>query len=113
MKSLKDNIGQIILSIITCILTTTAVPGTSIKSHMTTEKNKTGYIPKDGFVPNIATSIKIAEAIWLPIYGERIYKKKPYNVKLKNGVRIIEGTLHQILKVVYHILKFRKQMEKF
>lgn len=34
------------------------------------------------FVPDSATAIKVAEAVWLPIYGESIYKEKPYNAKL-------------------------------
>jgi hypothetical protein len=54
---------------------------------------QSGYIPKEGFVPNEITAIKIAEAVWLPIYGEKVYQNKPYNVKLIKGVWIIEGTL--------------------
>jgi hypothetical protein len=34
------------------------------------------------YVPNEETAIKIAEAVWLPIYGEDIYNKKPYNAEL-------------------------------
>lgn len=34
------------------------------------------------FVPDTTTAIKIAEAIWLPLFGERIYNHKPYKVKL-------------------------------
>lgn len=30
------------------------------------------------------TAIKIAEAIWYPIYGEKIYDKKPFVARLKN-----------------------------
>ena len=52
-----------------------------------------GYTPKLGFVPDDSTAVKIAIAVWLPIYGNDIYKKKPYKVKLQNGVWIIEGTL--------------------
>src|SRR5437868_14847527 len=33
--------------------------------------SKPSYIPKDGFVPNQETAIKIAEAIWLPVYGDK------------------------------------------
>lgn len=53
-----------------------------------------GYVPKEGFVPNAETAIKIAEAIWLPIYGEEIYSERPFVAKLnKNGNWIIQGTL--------------------
>lgn len=49
---------------------------------------------KEGYVPDSTTAIKIAEAIWLPIYGEGIYKKKPFVARLKDGkVWIVEGTL--------------------
>lgn len=53
-----------------------------------------GVIPNDGFVPDEITAVKIAEAVWLPIYGEKIYKSKPFIAKLlENEVWIVEGTL--------------------
>jgi NTF2 fold immunity protein len=36
------------------------------------------------YVPNKETAIKIAEAIWLPIFDKEIYKHKPFNVELKS-----------------------------
>lgn len=39
------------------------------------------YIPREGYVPNKETAIKIAEAIWLPIYGNKIYNSKPFRAK--------------------------------
>jgi hypothetical protein len=51
---------------------------------------------KDGYVPNKETAIKIAEAIWLPIYGENVLKEKPYRAELKEGkIWIVAGTLHE------------------
>ena len=35
-------------------------------------------LPENGFVPNEETAIKIAEAVLLPRYGERIYDDKPF-----------------------------------
>jgi hypothetical protein len=35
------------------------------------------------YVPDVKTAKKIAEAIWLPIYGEKIYNEKPYKVSLR------------------------------
>ena len=93
MKTLLDNLRMKKLLLMILILMTTVIFGTSFKKPVDGRKNQSGYIPKSGFVPNKTTAIKIAEAIWLPIYGERIYKKKPYAVKLENGVWIIEGTL--------------------
>lgn len=52
------------------------------------------YVPEDGFVPDVQTAIKIAEAVWLPIYGERIYGEKPFNAELIDGVWSVRGTLH-------------------
>lgn len=49
---------------------------------------------KDGYVPNKETAIKIAEAIWLPIYGEKIYQEKPFKaVLVKDSIWIVTGTL--------------------
>jgi len=57
-------------------------------------KKKDLNLIKEDYVPDSTTAIKIAEAIWLPIYGEGIYTKKPFLVKLKDGkVWIVEGTL--------------------
>lgn len=49
---------------------------------------------EDGYVPDKETAIKIAEAIWLPVFGEKIYKNKPFIAELKKGVWIVQGTLH-------------------
>jgi hypothetical protein len=57
--------------------------------------NSTSDPEKDGYVPNAETAIKVAEAIWLPIYGDDIYKNKPFKATLKNNeVWIVEGTLY-------------------
>ncbi len=58
-------------------------------------KQKRIYDPEiDGFVPNEETAIKIAEAIWLPVYGEEIINYRPYYAKLINGkVWIVKGRL--------------------
>ena len=51
--------------------------------------------PPDGFVPNKETAIRIAVAVWEPIYGvAQIAEQKPYTARLKKGVWIVEGTLH-------------------
>jgi len=45
-------------------------------------------------VPNQETAIKIAVAVWEPIYGaNEIAGEKPYQARLTNGVWIVEGTL--------------------
>lgn len=54
-----------------------------------------GFIPSEGFVPTKETAIKIAETIWLPIYGETIYEKKPFEVSFdeENQCWYVQGTL--------------------
>jgi len=63
------------------------------KPPVDNRRNQIGYIPIDGFVPDEATALKIAEAVWLPIYGKKIYNKKPFKARLENGVWYIEGSL--------------------
>jgi len=48
----------------------------------------------NNLVPDKQTAIKIAEAVWLPIYGEKIYSEKPFLTELINGVWIVKGTVH-------------------
>ncbi|MNT94770.1 hypothetical protein D3C72_2365260 [compost metagenome] len=48
-------------------------------------------------VPNKETAIKIAEAIWLPIYGKKIYNEKPFTTELtSSGIWIVKGTLKDL-----------------
>ena len=53
-----------------------------------------GFIPPKGFVPDSATAVRIAVAVWIPIYGERqIMSEQPFVAKLKGGVWTVEGSL--------------------
>ncbi len=53
-----------------------------------------GYYPTKGFVPDSTTAIKIAEAIWLPIYGNKIYKELPFHATLVgDSVWVVQGSL--------------------
>jgi hypothetical protein len=49
--------------------------------------------PKNGFVPDAQTAMKIAEAVWLPIYGERIYAQRPYRVTKDGENWVVQGSL--------------------
>jgi hypothetical protein len=52
------------------------------------------YVPPEGFVPNEKTAIRIAVAVWSPIYGEeKIEAEKPFVATLKNGVWMVHGSL--------------------
>jgi hypothetical protein len=54
-----------------------------------------GDEPKNGFVPDAGTAIKIAVAVWEPIYGTNtLAQEKPYRAKLlTNTVWRVEGSL--------------------
>ena len=65
------------------------VCSTSIYSNLIQNKNE-----KRDYVPDAETAIKVAEAVWLPIYGNMIYNEKPFTARLENNkVWIVEGTL--------------------
>jgi hypothetical protein len=50
--------------------------------------------PKDGYVPDEKTAVRIAVAVLSPIYGEeQIIREQPFHAKLKDGVWIVDGTL--------------------
>jgi len=52
------------------------------------------YKPVEGYVPDKATAIAIAIAVWGPIYGkENIEQKKPYKAVLQDGVWYVSGSL--------------------
>ena len=53
--------------------------------------------PKNGMVPDKETAARIAEAIWIPVYGEKtIYEERPYQAHLVNdSVWIVWGTFEQ------------------
>jgi hypothetical protein len=50
------------------------------------------YTPPNGFVPDAATAMRIAEAVWIPIYGEaHIAAQKPFKATLKGDVWTVTG----------------------
>lgn len=49
-------------------------------------------VSKD-YVPDQETAEKIAEAIWFPIYGDRIYNQKPYIISSIDSIWIVKGSL--------------------
>ncbi len=54
------------------------------------------HLPPNGYVPDENTAIKIAEAIWLPLYGNMINDEKPFKAELKDSlIWIVQGTLVQ------------------
>lgn len=61
------------------------------------------------YVPDKKTAIKIAEAIWLPLYGKSIYTSKPFIAKLEKGnIWKVEGTLPENTLGGVPVIRFRK-----
>ncbi len=55
---------------------------------------KHNVVPKDGYVPTKDVAIKIAVAVWEPIYGaDKIADEKPYRTTLTEGVWTVKGSL--------------------
>ena len=52
------------------------------------------YVPPNGFVPDSGTAVRVAVAVWIPIYGaSQIRSEQPYVATLKDGVWTVTGTL--------------------
>jgi hypothetical protein len=52
------------------------------------------YVPPNGFVPDSVTAVRIAVAVWTPIYGERqIRDEAPYRARLRDSIWTVEGSL--------------------
>lgn len=61
---------------------------------MTQDDSIHSYRPPEGYVPNEETAIKIALAVWEPIYGPvAIAKQAPHTAVLSDGTWFVTGTL--------------------
>jgi hypothetical protein len=50
------------------------------------------YLPEEGMVPDAETAIKIAETVWLPIYGSSINDQRPFQAeKLDDSTWLVHG----------------------
>ncbi len=79
--------------IATCQMDFQAVPATP------ETREQHSYKPERGFVPDQATAIAIAEAVWLPIYGKgTLDKERPFKAILKGDVWTVTGTFHWVDK---------------
>jgi hypothetical protein len=59
------------------------------------QDSSASYKPTQGYVPDAATAIRIAVAVWVPIYGEKVIElEKPYIATLKGDVWTVVGTFH-------------------
>ena len=72
-----------------CLLATVLISGP--RNQDPTVK---GYVPPNGFVPDSGTAVRVAVAVWIPIYGaSQIRSEQPYVATLKDGVWTVTGTL--------------------
>lgn len=56
--------------------------------------NQNKWDLSDGYVPDSATAIKMAEIIFVRVYGEKVLEKKPFHAVLHDKTTwVIEGTL--------------------
>ena len=76
---------------ITCIL---FICGLVINPLAAQQPDPHSYKPSNGFVPDSATAVRIAVAVWIPIYGDSlIMSEQPFVAALKAGVWTVTGTL--------------------
>lgn len=80
---------------------------TGIQTYKTVEVDERFWIPPgytgkprhEGYVPDAATAVRIAEAVWFPIYGNKeTLRERPYKVSYKDGVWHVSGTLPPFYK---------------
>ena len=58
------------------------------------KRNEIPWRQEDGYVSNENSAVKIAEVVWLNVYGPDIEVEKPFKVRLNKGqVWVVEGTL--------------------
>ena len=57
------------------------------------------YQPEQGYVPDAATAVAVAEAVWIPIYGKKILdSEKPFVAVLNGDIWTVRGTFHSTHK---------------
>lgn len=57
-------------------------------------ENRPNFRPPAGYVPDAATAIRIAEAVWSPIYGkDKIESERPFVAELSGDVWTVTGSL--------------------
>jgi ATP-dependent Clp protease ATP-binding subunit ClpA len=68
---------------------------TQLEGHGSSLESDRGQssTPIQGFVPDKETAVRIAEAVWIVLYGKKgIELKKPYKVELENEMWTVTGT---------------------
>jgi hypothetical protein len=76
MRTIKTVMAAILIGTIVCVCAQSSDP------------------VKNGYVPDKETAIKIAEAVWKPVYGDKINNSRPFVAELRGRVWVVQGTLH-------------------
>lgn len=54
--------------------------------------------PRGGFVPDTITAVRIAEAVWVPIFGEKAVEEgRPFVVRLRAGIWEVRAARRGVL----------------
>ena len=65
-----------------------------LRTRPYTPSDERTYMPPQGYVPDADTAIKIAVAVWEPIYGRKqIRSQRPIVATLREGVWLVRGSL--------------------
>jgi hypothetical protein len=58
------------------------------------QSKSVSFIPKDGFVPDAATAVAVAEAVLVPVYGkDKILSERPFKAVLSGDKWIVTGSV--------------------
>jgi hypothetical protein len=58
-------------------------------------RTKQSRTPPKGFVPDSLTAVRIAEAVLIPVYGEKtIQSERPFTASLTGDIWTVSGTLY-------------------
>lgn len=84
----------LLLALATIGLTPSHAAEQAGKQALKETESRPGYQPANGFVPDSATAIAIAIAVWEPVYGKKnIAEQAPYQATLEKGLWMVTGTL--------------------
>ncbi len=86
-------LGVLLVPLVIWIVGAPGIADDSSPSRSSAQGAK-GYLPPGGFVPDSATAVRIAVAVWISIYGAaQIRSEQPYVAKLDHGIWTVTGTL--------------------
>lgn len=93
MKKLNVKLTAFLSLVIVCCST--------VAAQLASESPKGGLRPAEGFVPDASTAIRIAEAVLIPVYGEKtVTNERPYNAKLVDQEWVVKGSVPKALGAV-------------